>query len=70
MTHKNRQMHAEANMFALEILIPFEFIIKDGRGVDIADDEAVKRLADKYKVPAAVMALRLGQVAAAREVKP
>lgn len=53
---------AEANLFALELLMPFDWIVKDAAGVDLTDDAAIEKLAKKYGVPAATMAIRIGQI--------
>lgn len=53
----------EANHFAIHLLIPTKFLLKDIEGgIDMMDDLAVKRLADRYRVPVAVMVLRLQEV--------
>lgn len=53
------RMNAEANAFAMELLMPTKFLLRDAAGVDLCDDNAVAKLAKKYGVPAAVMAARL-----------
>lgn len=53
----------EANHFAMHLLMPTKFLLKDIEGgIDLTDDAAVKRLADRYKVPVALMALRLREI--------
>jgi Zn-dependent peptidase ImmA (M78 family) len=53
----------EANHFAMHLLMPTEFLLKDIEGgIDLTDDAAVKRLAERYRVPASLMALRLRDV--------
>lgn len=44
---------AEADEFALELLMPTMFLVPDIRRfrVDLSDDEAVTKLARHYKVP-------------------
>lgn len=55
-------MHAEANAFAMELLMPEAWLRKDAAVMDICDDKAVERLAKKYRVSASVMAYRLGEL--------
>ena len=53
----------EANYFAMHLLMPTEFLLRDTKdGFDLTDDAAVKRMADRYKVPVALMALRLSEI--------
>lgn len=62
-------MEAEANAFAMELLMPREWLLADIKklgGVDIEDEKAMARLAKKYGVSLTVMALRIGQLAGAR----
>lgn len=54
----------EANEFAMELLMPAEWVARDAAGLDLADDAGVQRLAQKYRVPTAAMALRLGAIRA------
>ena len=61
------RMEAEANAFALELLMPEPWIRRDAAGVDLADDKAVEKLARLYKVPVAIMAFRIGQIHASGE---
>lgn len=69
--HEMDVMQHEANQFAMELLMPAEWIMRDAAGVDIADDEAVARLAKKYRVPVTAMAIRIGMVCmGAIPVKP
>jgi len=59
-------MESEANAFAMELLIPAEWLMEDVRkmgGVDIEDDASVAALAKRYRVSRSVMTLRLGQLA-------
>lgn len=58
-------MDSEATIFAIELLMPEEFLRRDITklgGIDIADDVAVGRLANRYRVPSSAMAIRLGQL--------
>lgn len=56
-------MEAEANAFAMELLMPEEWLRKDiAGGFDIEDDAKLKKLAKKYGVSMQVMALRIGQL--------
>lgn len=59
----------EANEFAMNLLVPTSFLKADLAkmgGIDIEDDKAVYKLAQKYKVSVQVMTLRIGQVLAER----
>lgn len=65
-TKKIDQRDREANQFAFELLMPEDFVraeIKKMGGIDIEDDEKLKKLADKFKVSLQVAAIRLGQLA-------
>lgn len=58
----------EANLFAMYLLMPEDLLraeIKKIRSIDIGDDKAIKKLADKFKVSVTVMTLRLGQISQA-----
>lgn len=60
-----RDMEAEANAFAMELLMPEDWLradIKEMGGVDIEDDKKVRQLARRYKVSDSIMALRIGQL--------
>lgn len=58
-------MEREANHFAMELLMPTEFmeaeIAKLGR-FDIEDGKAIATLAKKFKVSVPLMTLRVGQM--------
>jgi Zn-dependent peptidase ImmA (M78 family) len=58
-------IEAEANAFAMELLLPEKFVraevVKLG-GVDLFDSKAVLTLARKFGVDPAVLAFRLGQL--------
>lgn len=58
-------IEAEANAFAMELLMPSEFLLRDLKqmgGIDLADDEQVAKLAKKYRVAVSLMAIRIGQL--------
>ena len=55
-------MDAEANAFAMDLLMPEAWLRDDARGLDICDEAAVARLAKKYRVPVTAMAIRLGEL--------
>lgn len=55
-------MEAEANAFAMELLMPFDWIKRDAVGIDLTDEVAVAKLAKKYRVPTVTMAVRIGEV--------
>lgn len=55
----------EANIFAMELLMPTDFLLRDLKamgGIDVADDLGLTKLARKYRVSQALMALRIGQL--------
>ena len=56
----------EANLFAMCLLMPEDFVWKEvkrmGGNFDIEDGRSIKKLADKFKVSVPVMTLRLGQL--------
>lgn len=56
---------AEANHFAISLLLPKDMVRQEVRamgGVDIADDADVKMLARKFGVSISLMAFRIGQL--------
>lgn len=58
-------MEAEANAFAMELLMPEHLLIADIRKlgwIDIEDDLKVHKLAKRYQVTDAVMVVRLAQL--------
>ena len=55
----------EANQFAMEILMPREWLLADLKalgGIDLEDDVAVSKLAAKYKVSLQLMTLRVAEL--------
>ena len=61
----DRDIDAEANAFAMELLMPEHLLRADLAkmgGIDIEDEPKVEKLARRYKVTRAVMILRLGQL--------
>lgn len=55
-------MNAEANAFAMELLMPFDWLVRDIQGLDVSDEVAVGKLAKRYGVSSTVMAMRIGEV--------
>lgn len=55
-------MEAEANAFAMELLMPFDWLAADCKGIDVSDEKAVAKLAAKYRVAPTVMAMRIGEI--------
>ncbi len=54
------QIEREANLFAMLLLMPKEFIKKDIETEwDIFDDKIIKILADKYQVPVTALVVRI-----------
>jgi len=62
------RMENEANAFAMELLMPFDWIVRDARGLDLCDERAVEKLAKKYRVATTVMAVRIGEVRREMEI--
>lgn len=60
---------AEANAFAMELLMPFDWIVRDANGLDLCDERGVEKLAKKYRVAATVMAVRIGEVRREMELR-
>lgn len=62
-------MDAEANAFAMELLMPTHLLRADIRKFqpDLTDDVAISKLAKRYRVPFATMAIRIGQVMLERD---
>lgn len=57
---RNKVLETEANVFAVCLLIPKEFIKRDlANGLDLTDDTQFKKLCNKYQVTPAMMTLRL-----------
>lgn len=51
----------EANAFALELLLPEHLLrrdLRDGRAVDLADENSVLELAERYRVTPTILTLR------------
>ena len=58
-------MEVEANAFAMELLMPSEWLRADIErmgGIDIEDDKKLMKLAKKYRVSLQVMAIRIGEL--------
>lgn len=55
----------EANQFAMELLMPSEWVRREIRklgGIDLCDDKKIQKLAKMFGVPQTIMAIRLGQI--------
>lgn len=62
----------EANRFAIELLIPLEFLAREVEamgGVSLVDDKKVIALAKKFEVPIGIMVLRLIELTMGRPIK-
>lgn len=57
-------MEHEANIFAMELLMPFDLVVQDMKGLDLTDDQELEKLATRYRVPRGVMAMRIADVRA------
>ncbi len=58
-------MEREANLFAMELLMPYDFIMRDLREmgqIDVENDPRIKDLARRYKVTEQLMTMRLAQL--------
>lgn len=58
-------MEAEANAFAMELLMPEEWLCADivaMGGIDIEDEAGIQKLAKRYRVSKQVMTVRIGQL--------
>ncbi len=62
-------MNAEANAFAMELLMPFDWIVRDSAGLDLEDEKRLNALAKRYLVSPVVMAVRIGEVRAFLETQ-
>lgn len=61
----NADEDIKANLFAMELLMPEQFVrteIIKMKKFDLTDDKSMKALADKFKVPTTIMAMRVGQI--------
>ena len=61
----NDIIEREANLFAMELLMPAEWVRADVSkmgGVDLADGAGIEKLAKKYKVDACLMTFRIAQL--------
>lgn len=56
------QMDEEANAFAMELLMPEEWVRRDAKGIDLLDTLAVEKLAKMYQVSVPLMSFRIGQL--------
>lgn len=75
MSGRTAEMNRDANIFAMELLMPEHMLRRDIErigGIDFEDETAVKRLAKKYRVSLTVMAVRIGQLifSTEKEKKP
>lgn len=56
---KNKELESEANLFAILLLMPSEFIKKDFEaGISLVDENWLKDLAKKYEVPVNAVVMR------------
>lgn len=58
----DKQKELEANLFAMELLMPESLLSKDAEGLDLTDMRQIAKLAKKYAVEESLMAIRLGQL--------
>lgn len=55
-------MDEEATAFAMELLMPEEWVRRDAKGIDLLDTLAVEKLAKTYQVSVPLMSFRIGQL--------
>ncbi|MEE9395295.1 MAG: ImmA/IrrE family metallo-endopeptidase [Planctomycetota bacterium] len=58
-------MEREANLFAMELLMPYDSVMQDLREmgkIDVENDPRIKGLARRYKVTEQLMTIRLAQL--------
>lgn len=63
------KMEREANQFAMELLMPYDWLMEDLRQIgpiDWESDPNIKTLAKKYNVSEQLMTIRVGQLACER----
>lgn len=63
------EKEAEANIFAMELLVPTSFLLRDLAGnfaIDPTGDERVKALAKRYGVTVELMMIRIADVSRAK----
>ena len=56
---------AEANAFAMELLMPEQFVrqeVRKFKSFDLCNSKHVAELAKKFQVPESIMAMRIGQL--------
>lgn len=61
---REEQQEAEANAFAIELLMPREILLKDiakmaPKGIDLESDPVIAKLAKRYQVSEQLMTVRL-----------
>jgi Zn-dependent peptidase ImmA (M78 family) len=59
-----RQADVEANLFAMELLMPEELVRRElaKHPFDLLDEKKMRKLADQFEVPLTAMAMRIGQI--------
>ena len=62
MSKPDEAQEAEANEFAMELLMPSAWLLEDIAGMDVDDDKLLSELSKKYRVSNAVIAFRIGQL--------
>jgi len=65
LTEDLESAEAEANYFAMCLLMPEDFVrieLRKFGHFDMANDKHVKFMADKFRVPVGLMVLRIGQL--------
>lgn len=58
----SEQLDAEANAFAMELLMPSEWLLRDLKGVDLFDEAKLAKIAKRYRVPVSLMMLHYGEI--------
>lgn len=64
--NESERQEIEANAFAMCLLMPEEFVLKEinhmGGNFDIENSKIIKKLAKKFRVSMPIMTLRIGQL--------
>lgn len=58
----NSNDELEANEFAMELLMPSEWLLRDCKRIGLFDTKAISKLAKKYRVSNEILVYRMGQL--------
>lgn len=64
MSRKQESEETEANIFAMELLMPTKMLEEDCKDItfDVESSKEIEKLAKRYAVSAQLMTIRLGQL--------